>query len=103
MRILVTNDDGIDSEGLIVLARTLRLCGHEVVIAAPREDYSGYGSAIGPLHVKGHVDYEARDIEALTGLEAYAIDGPLASARSQERTAALASNPTSSCPASMRA
>lgn len=76
MRILVTNDDGIESLGIIVLARTLRLCGHDVVIAAPREDYSGFGSAIGPLHIKGHVDYEARDIEALTGVEAYAVDGP---------------------------
>jgi 5'-nucleotidase len=73
---MVTNDDGIDSEGLIVLARTLKVCGHEVVIAAPREDYSGFGSAIGPLHVKGHVEFEARDIEALTGVEAYAVDGP---------------------------
>ena len=34
MRILVTNDDGIDSVGLHVLARAMRPYG-EVVVAAP--------------------------------------------------------------------
>ena len=37
MRILVTNDDGIDSIGLHVLARAM--CRHgEVVVAAPGND-----------------------------------------------------------------
>ena len=48
MRILVTNDDGIDSIGLHVLARAMRPFG-EVVIAAPDEEYSGYGAAVGSL------------------------------------------------------
>ena len=48
MRILVTNDDGIDSIGLHVLARTMRRFG-DVIIAAPDSEYSGYGAAIGSI------------------------------------------------------
>ena len=53
MRILVTNDDGIDSIGLHVLARAMcRLEGdHEIVVAAPDEEYSGAGAAVGALHL----------------------------------------------------
>lgn len=76
MRIIVTNDDGIDSPGLHSLARALHVCGHEVVIVAPARDYSGFGAALGPLHLTNQVAYEERTIEALTGVEAYAIDGP---------------------------
>ena len=46
MRILVTNDDGIDSIGLHVLARAMRPFG-DVVVAAPDEEYSGFGAALG--------------------------------------------------------
>ena len=49
-RILVTNDDGIDSVGLHVLARALVDLG-EVMIVAPDEEYSGAGASIGPLHL----------------------------------------------------
>ena len=76
MRILLTNDDGIDGPGLHALARTLKTCGHDIVIAAPARDYSGYGAALGPLHVTGQVLFEDRKIEDLLGIEAYAVDGP---------------------------
>ncbi|MEY2399336.1 MAG: 5/3-nucleotidase [Actinomycetota bacterium] len=76
MRILLTNDDGIDGPGLHALARALNTCGHEVVIAAPNRDYSGYGAALGPLHVTGQVLFEDRAVEGLLGVEAYAVDGP---------------------------
>ena len=46
----VTNDDGIDSVGLHVLARSLIDLG-EVTIAAPDQEYSGAGAAIGALHI----------------------------------------------------
>lgn len=48
MRILVTNDDGIDSVGLHVLARSMRPLG-DVVVAAPDREYSGSSAAIGSL------------------------------------------------------
>jgi 5'-nucleotidase len=50
MRILVTNDDGIDSIGLHVLARAMRSHG-QVVVAAPDREYSGAGAALGALHL----------------------------------------------------
>jgi 5'-nucleotidase len=76
MRILLTNDDGIDAPGLHSLARALKTCGHDIVIAAPNRDYSGYGAALGPLHVTGQVSFEDRQIEDLLHVEAYAVDGP---------------------------
>ena len=48
MRILVTNDDGIESAGLHVLAQRLAHIG-EVVVFAPSAEYSGAGAAIGHL------------------------------------------------------
>jgi 5'/3'-nucleotidase len=72
VRILVTNDDGIDSIGLHVLARAMRRFGH-VVIVAPDREYSGAGAALGALHViqpeVRHVDCEGID-------EAWAVTGP---------------------------
>lgn len=56
MRILVTNDDGIDSIGLHVLARAVRPFG-DVVIVAPDSEYSGYGAAIGSVW---HMEPEVR-------------------------------------------
>jgi 5'-nucleotidase len=48
MRILVTNDDGIDSIGLHILARSMRRFG-EVTVVAPDQEYSGAGAAIGAI------------------------------------------------------
>ena len=61
MRILVTNDDGIDSVGLHVLARAMLPYG-DVVIGAPDTEYSGASSSFGALHLispelqKAHID-----------------------------------------------
>jgi 5'-nucleotidase len=49
VRILVTNDDGIDSEGLQVLARVLMAHG-DVTVVAPDDEYSGASAALGALH-----------------------------------------------------
>jgi len=60
-RILVTNDDGIDSVGLHELARALAPLG-EVVVVAPDSEYSGASAALGALHLlqpevrRAHVD-----------------------------------------------
>ncbi len=64
MRILVTNDDGIDSIGLHVLARAIcELDGdHQVHVIAPDQEFSGAGAALGALHLikpevrRGHID-----------------------------------------------
>jgi 5'-nucleotidase len=53
MRIMVTNDDGIDSVGLHVLVRSMcTLDGdHEIVVVAPDREFSGAGAALGALHL----------------------------------------------------
>lgn len=71
MRILVTNDDGIDSVGLHVLARSMLPFG-EVVVAAPDREYSGASAAIGSLQ---QIEPELRvaDIEGIA--ESWSVGG----------------------------
>ena len=72
MRILVTNDDGIDSVGLHVLARAMREFG-EVVVVAPDQEYSGASAAIGALHIM-QPEIHRREIEGID--HAWAVSGP---------------------------
>ena len=72
MRILVTNDDGIDAIGLHVLARAMKPLG-DVVIVAPDEEYSGYGAAIGPIWLMAPEVYRAQ-VDGID--EAWAVTGP---------------------------
>ena len=41
MRALITNDDGIESPGLAVLAQVALDAGYEVLVAAPARESSG--------------------------------------------------------------
>ena len=71
-RILVTNDDGIDSIGLGVLARAMRRFG-QVTVVCPASEHSGAGAALGPLHA---ADPEVGRVE-IDGIdEAWTVDGP---------------------------
>ena len=57
MRILVTNDDGIDAPGLAAPVAALRRLAHEVVVVAPDGNRSGTGHAITygvPVTVRRH-------------------------------------------------
>jgi 5'-nucleotidase len=72
VRILVTNDDGIDSVGLHVLARRLTDIA-EVVVAAPDREYSGAGAALGTLHL---IHPEVRRVEVDGVAEAWSVTGP---------------------------
>ena len=46
MRILVSNDDGVDAPGIRILARQLREAGHEVTVVAPDRDRSGASNSL---------------------------------------------------------
>ena len=46
LNILLTNDDGIASEGLAVLYTTLTAAGHTVTVVAPQNQQSGTGTAL---------------------------------------------------------
>lgn len=76
MRILVTNDDGVRAPGIAALALVAASTGHDVVVVAPLIDYSGSGAAVGPVHSRDGVDYEAHAIEGLGDMPTYGIDGP---------------------------
>lgn len=75
MRALLTNDDGIDSEGLQILARAIEAAGFEVVIVAPSFDASGTGASLGHISRDRPIHYEQRQIKGLKG-DAFALDGP---------------------------
>jgi 5'-nucleotidase len=75
-RVLVTNDDGIESAGLHVLAAALDRAGYEVTVIAPDRDRSGIGAAIGLVHADQHLDVEKVEMPGCDGIAAYAIDGP---------------------------
>jgi 5'-nucleotidase len=71
-RVLVTNDDGVESPGIARLA--LALAEHfAVTVAAPDRDWSGSGTGIGRFDPAAGVPMRRADI----GIdEAYALDGP---------------------------
>lgn len=72
VRILVTNDDGIDSVGLHVLAREMRAHG-DVVVAAPDREFSGAGASIGALNLI-HPELSTASVDGID--ESWAVSGP---------------------------
>lgn len=75
MRVLATNDDGIEAEGLHVLARRVAAAGHDLVVAAPASDASGSGAAIGLFHSDSRIDLRRVAI-ADCDADAWVVAGP---------------------------
>ncbi|WP_076039155.1 5'/3'-nucleotidase SurE [Xanthomonas campestris] len=46
MRVLVSNDDGVDAPGIQILAEALRRAGHEVMVVAPDRDRPGASNSL---------------------------------------------------------
>ncbi|MGO9198276.1 MAG: 5'/3'-nucleotidase SurE [Acidimicrobiales bacterium] len=75
MRVLVTNDDGVDAPGLAVLARALHAAGLDVLVVAPLEEASGAGAGVGPLHTMNDgIEVEALDLPGLEGIETLGVE-----------------------------
>jgi 5'-nucleotidase len=70
MNILVTNDDGIASEGLWALAKAMSRVG-QVSIIAPDRERSGVGSC---LSFRSDISIN-QVASSITGVSAYAVDG----------------------------
>lgn len=68
MRILITNDDGIQASQLVPLVKWARKLG-EVVVAAPKVEQSGKSHGI-----EIHKPFEVKQLELLPGVRAYAVD-----------------------------
>lgn len=75
MRVLVTNDDGIESEGLAVLARAALAAGaDEVVVAAPARDSSGASASLLGAEHDGRLVVDRKDAPDLPpGVDSYAV------------------------------
>ena len=76
MRLLVTNDDGIESEGLHVLVRALVGAGHELLVVAPDRDWSGASSSLGRLNADEHLDARKVEVPGAPEAEAWSLAGP---------------------------
>jgi 5'-nucleotidase len=74
MRVLVTNDDGIDSPGLTVLAQVALDAGHDVVVAAPARESSGASASLLGAEKDGRLMVDARPSPGLPdGVPSFAV------------------------------
>lgn len=73
MRALITNDDGIDSDGLAALARAAVAADLEVVVAAPRQESSGSSAGLTAVRDGGTVVVDRRSLADLDGAAAFAV------------------------------
>jgi 5'-nucleotidase len=73
VRVLVTNDDGIDGPGLAVLARAARDAGLTVQIAAPSQEFSGASAALTAVERDGRILVAERELPGLAGVPTYAV------------------------------
>lgn len=76
MRLLVTNDDGVEAPGLHALAGALHEAGHDVIVAAPLTNYSGSGASIGALGIGNELVLRHAIVPGFDRIAAYGVDGP---------------------------
>lgn len=74
VRALITNDDGVDSEGLQILAEAAVAAGLEVMVVAPSWDSSGASASLTAVAENGRVVAERGTLP--DGGPALAIHGP---------------------------
>ena len=74
-RVLITNDDGVDSPGIHALARQVEQAGYEVLVVAPDHDASGTGAALGRISPDHPVALTETTIDGLAA-PVYALGGP---------------------------
>lgn len=72
-RVLVTNDDGIEAEGIRQLALVAQDAGLEVVVAAPDENLSGASASLTAVQDGGRVLIEDRRLPGLEDVPAFAV------------------------------
>src|SRR5687768_2366288 len=69
MRVLITNDDGIDAPGLIALTKAMS-ARHDVIVVAPDRDMSGSSAGISRVGGADNIVFTPRGLD---GAEAYTI------------------------------
>jgi 5'-nucleotidase len=73
MRALITNDDGIDSPGVQLLARVAVAAGLEVTVAAPASEQSGTSAMMSGLESGGRLLAEERKLDGLEDVPTLAV------------------------------
>src|SRR3954470_10235462 len=73
MRLLITNDDGIDSAGIKALAHAAAQ-DHDVVVAAPAWNSSGASASITGVSTDGRLLFKDRTAEFPATVATYAVD-----------------------------
>src|SRR5258708_7235238 len=76
MRIMLTNDDGIESPGIHALALALAERNHHPPVIAPRDDMSGVGAAIGRIRADQRIDTSPASIPGAPEIAAHSLVGP---------------------------
>ena len=74
MRALVTNDDGIESAGLLTLATVGVQAGLDVVVAAPSSEYSGSSAALTAFESGGRLVLHDVELDGLDTHRCVAVD-----------------------------
>lgn len=72
-RALVTNDDGITSEGIRALARVAVDAGLDVIVAAPHEEASGSSASLRAVEAEGRILVQEHALADLPGVPAYGV------------------------------
>ncbi len=74
MRALITNDDGIEAQGLRVLARAAVDAGLDVTVAAPHIERSGFGTGLASSGPAGQLLLTEQELPGLPGVRALAVE-----------------------------
>jgi 5'-nucleotidase len=74
VRALITNDDGIDSVGLNLLAKVAVDAGLDVVVAAPHEERSGASASLIATRTDGRLLVEEVALDGLPDVSAYSVE-----------------------------
>lgn len=74
MRVLITNDDGIDSVGLRTLATMAVEAGLDVIVAAPHVEHSGSSASLTALQDDGRLVVHERSLAGLPDVRAIGVE-----------------------------
>ncbi len=80
MKILITNDDGVQAPGIAILARHVSRwvdadpANRQAMVVAPDRNYSGFSAAVGDVFEMEGVKYERFTIDGAESLPTYGLD-----------------------------
>ena len=74
MKVLITNDDGVDSPGIHELAVQIEEAGYEAIVIAPDHNASGTGTSVSGIASNNPINFKESEIKNFRG-EVYGIAG----------------------------